>query len=154
MPVFTSKWVAGVHLPKSCSITVMHCIGFGPFQHMINADKPPTNEIYYTMIPYDTIWYHMIPYDTIWYHMTPYDTIWMGKDSACKWIIAFTENSVFESWSSKPAGLQRICMILGLNLDSVFGSWSFKKKDETNLKSPVADSWKYCIYPYLEDHPT
>ena len=26
-----------------------------------------------------------------------------------------------------------ICMILGLNLDSVFGSWSFKKKDETNV---------------------
>ena len=37
----------------------------------------------------------------------------------------------FGSLSSKPPGLQRICMILGVNLDSVFGSWSFKKKDET-----------------------
>ena len=39
----------------------------------------------------------------------------------------------FGSWSSKPVALQRICMILGLNLDSIFGSWSFKKKDETNV---------------------
>ena len=37
------------------------------------------------------------------------------------------------SLSSKPPGLQRICMILGLNLDSICGSWSFKKKDETNV---------------------
>ena len=30
-------------------------------------------------------------------------------------------------WPSKPVVLQRTCMILGLNLDSIFGSWSFKK---------------------------
>ena len=43
-------------------------------------------------------------------------------------ILGLNLDSVFESWSSKPAGLQRICMILGLNQDSVFGSWSLKKK--------------------------
>ena len=48
-------------------------------------------------------------------------------------ILGLNLDSVFGSWSSKPAALQRICMILGLNLDSVFGSWSFKKKDETNV---------------------
>ena len=48
-------------------------------------------------------------------------------------ILGLNLDSVFGSWSSKPVALQRICMILGLNLDSVFGSWSFKKKDETNV---------------------
>ena len=37
-------------------------------------------------------------------------------------------HSVLGSLSSKPPGLQRICMILGLNLDSIRGSWSFKKR--------------------------
>ena len=47
-------------------------------------------------------------------------------------ILGLNLDSIFGSWSSKPVALQRICMILGLNLDSVFGSWSFKK-DETNV---------------------
>ena len=48
-------------------------------------------------------------------------------------ILGLNLDSVFGSWSSKPVALQRICMIFGLNLDSVFGSWSFKQKDETNV---------------------
>ena len=43
-------------------------------------------------------------------------------------ILGLNLDAVFGSWSSKPVALQRICMILGLNLDSVFGSWSFKKR--------------------------
>ena len=95
MPVFTSKWVAGVHLPKSCSITIVHCRGFGPFQHMINADKPPTNEIYYTMIPY--IWYHMIPYDTIWYHMNG-KRLRMQMDNCFHWKFSFRILILQTSW--------------------------------------------------------
>ena len=48
-------------------------------------------------------------------------------------ILGLNLDSVFGSWSSIPVALQRICMILGLNLDSVFGSWSFKKR------------WNKCI---------
>ena len=48
-------------------------------------------------------------------------------------ILGLNPDSALGSLSSKPAGLQRICMILGLNLDSICGSWSFKKKDETNV---------------------
>ena len=48
-------------------------------------------------------------------------------------ILGQNPDSVLGSLSSKPPGLQPTCMILGLNLDSVFGSWSFKKKRETHV---------------------
>ena len=48
-------------------------------------------------------------------------------------ILGLNPDSILETLSSKPPGLQRNCMILGLNLNSVFGSWSCKKKDETNV---------------------
>ena len=38
---------------------------------------------------------------------------------------------LFGSWSSKLPGLQEICMILGLNPDSVLGSWSSKHLQTT-----------------------
>ena len=37
-------------------------------------------------------------------------------------------NLIFGSWSFKPITLQYICIILGLNLNLIFGSWSFKKR--------------------------
>ena len=64
-------------------------------------------------------------------------------------ILGLNLDSIFGSWSSKPAALQRVCMILGLKLDSIFGSWSFKKKDETNvyqcLQKPLIHDVKWIL---------
>ena len=55
-------------------------------------------------------------------------------------------HSVLGSLSSKPPGLQRICMILGLNLDSVFGSWSFTKKGwDKCLQKPLIHDAKLIL---------
>ena len=51
-----------------------------------------------------------------------------------------------ERCSPIPPGLQRICMILGLNLDSVFGSWSFKKKGwDKCLQKPLTHDAKLIL---------
>ena len=53
-------------------------------------------------------------------------------------ILELGPDSALLSLSSKLPGLQRICMILGLNPGSVLGSWSFKKT-----------GWNTCLQKLL-----
>ena len=53
-------------------------------------------------------------------------------------ILELGPDSALLSLSSKLPGLQRICMILGLNPGSVLGSWSFKKT-----------GWNKCLQKLL-----